>query len=100
MMGLLERTVSNMEKMNSYNETNFERFLKMVSEKDGANEKLRKGIELIQLQRSEDHRRIIGLEKTVERELKWRKDSDYHYCSITGCEIRRPPLGTLKREIN
>lgn len=30
MMGLLERTVAHMEKMNSYNETNSESLLKMV----------------------------------------------------------------------
>ena len=97
MMGLLERTVSHMERMNSYNETNSESLLKMVSEKDQLNDRLIKDLELLQLQRTEDHRRITGLEKTVERELEWRKESDFHYCSITGCELREPPLGTLKR---
>ena len=97
MMGLLERTVSHMERMNSYNETNSESLLKMVSEKDYLNDRLIKDLELLQLQRTEDHRRITGLEKTVERELEWRKESDFHFCSITGCDLREPPLGTLKR---
>ena len=97
MMGLLERTVSHMERMNSYNETNSESLLKMVSEKDQLNDRLIKDLELLQLQRTEDHRRITGLEKTVERELEWRKESDFHFCSITGCELREPPLGTLRR---
>ena len=97
MMGLLERTVSHMERMNSYNETNSESLLKMVSEKDQLNDRLIKDLELLQLNRTEDHRRITGLEKTVERELEWRKESDFHFCSITGCELREPPLGTLKR---
>lgn len=97
MMGLLERTVSHMERMNSYNETNSESLLKMVSEKDQLNDRLIKDLELLQLHRTEDHRRITGLEKTVERELEWRKESDFHFCSITGCELREPPLGTLRR---
>ena len=97
MMGLLERTVSHMERMNSYNETNSESLLKMVSEKDQLNDRLIKDLELLQLQRTEDHRRITGLEKTVERELEWRKESDFHFCSITGCDLREPPLGTLRR---
>jgi hypothetical protein len=42
-------------------------------------------------------RRITGLEKTVERELEWRKESDFHYCSVINCELREPRLGTLKR---
>ena len=99
MMGLLERTVSHMEKMNSYNESNSESLLKMVSEKDSINDKLIKDLELLQLQRSEDHRRITGLEKTVAREIEWRKDSDFHYCKIINCQLRKPPLGTYKRKI-
>ena len=97
MMNLLERTVAHMERMNSYNETNSESLLKMVSEKDCLNDRLIKDLELLQLQRTEDHRRITGLEKTVERELEWRKDSDHHYCSLSICDMREPPLGTFKR---
>jgi hypothetical protein len=99
MMGLLERTVAHMEKMNSYNETNSESLLKMVREKDSINDRLIKDMEFLQLQRTEDHRRITGLEKVVKRELEWRKDSDYHYCSVVDCEVRRPPIGTFKRDV-
>ncbi|CEA17010.1 hypothetical protein ING2E5B_2283 [Fermentimonas caenicola] len=99
MMGLLERTVAHMEKMNSYNETNSESLLKMVREKDSINNKLKKDLEFLQLQRTEDHRRITGLEKIVKRELEWRKDSDYHYCSVVDCEVRKPPFGTFKRDV-
>ncbi len=62
MMGLLERTVSHMEKMNSYNKANSEEMMRLMKEKDGINEKLKKDIALLQLQRTEDHRRITGLE--------------------------------------
>ena len=62
MMGLLERTVSHMEWMNDYNKTNSEELLKLLRDKDGINEKLRNDIKLLQLQRTEDHRRITGLE--------------------------------------
>ncbi len=65
MMGLLERTVAHMEKMNSYNETNSESLLKMVREKDSINNKLKKDLEFLQLQRTEDHRRITGLERLL-----------------------------------
>lgn len=99
MMGLLERTVAHMEKMNSYNETNSESLLKMVREKDSINDRLIKDMEFLQLQRTEDHRRITGLEKVVKRELEWRKDSDYHYCSVVDCEVRKPPFGTFKRDV-
>ncbi len=98
MMGLLERTVAHMERMNDYNKTNSEELLKLLREKDGINEKLKNDIRLLQLQRTEDHRRITGLEKAFDRELGWRKDGDYHYCRVKNCEKREPPLGTFKRE--
>lgn len=98
MMGLLERTVSHMERMNDYNKTNSEELLKLLRDKDDINEKLRNDIKLLQLQRTEDHRRITGLEKAFDRELQWRKDGDYHYCGVEDCDKRQPPLGTFKRE--
>ena len=97
MMGLLERTVAHMEKMNSYNKSNSEELLRMLKEKESINEKLKKDIALLQLQITEDHRRITGLEKTVEREIRWRKDGDDHYCMVEDCENRVPPRGTFKR---
>jgi len=98
MMGLLERTVAHMERMNDYNKTNSEELLKLLRDKDDINEKLRSDIKLLQLQRTEDHRRITGLEKAFDRELQWRKDGDYHYCGVEDCDKRQPPLGTFKRE--
>jgi hypothetical protein len=97
MMGLLERTVAHMERMNTYNEGNAESLLKMVRERDQLNDRLKRDLELLQLQRTEDHRRITGLEKTVERELTWRQDGDYHYCTVRDCGLRKPPMGTFKR---
>ena len=98
MMGLLERTVAHMERMNGYNKTNSEELLKLLGDKQAKNEKLKNDVELLQLQRTEDHRRITGLEKAFGRELEWRKDGDYHYCKVEDCEKREPPLGTLKRQ--
>ena len=98
MMGLLERTVSHMERMNDYNKTNSEELLKLLRDKDGINEKLRNDIKLLQLQRAEDHRRITGLEKAFDKEFQWRKDGDYYYCGVEDCDRRQPPLGTFKRE--
>lgn len=97
MMGLLERTVAHMEKMNSYNKSNSEELLRLLREKEGINEKLKKDLALLQLQITEDHRRITGLEKTVEREIRWRKDGDDHYCLVMDCPNRLPPRGTFKR---
>ncbi|HBB01259.1 MAG TPA: hypothetical protein DCZ19_09365 [Porphyromonadaceae bacterium] len=97
MMGLLERTVAHMERMNTYNESNAESLLNMVRDRDKLNDKLKRDLELLQLQRTEDHRRITGLEKTVERELTWRQDGDYHYCVVKDCEMRKPTMGTFKR---
>jgi hypothetical protein len=97
MMGLLERTVAHMERMNTYNEGHAESLLKMVQERDMLIDRLKRDMELLQLHRTEDNRRIRGLEKTVERELSWRKDGDFHYCTVKECKLRKPPIGTFKR---
>lgn len=97
MMGLLERTVAHMERMNTYNEGHAESLLRMVQERDRLNNRLKRDLELLQLQRTEDNRRITGLEKTVERELLWRKDGDFHYCTVKECNLRKPPIGTFNR---
>jgi hypothetical protein len=76
--------------MNDYNKTNSEELLKLLRDKDDINEKLRSDIKLLQLQRTEDHRRITGLEKAFDRELQWRKDGDYHYCGVEDCDKRQP----------
>jgi len=60
MMGLLERTVAHMERMNDYNKSNAEGLLLMVRERDELNNKLKKDLELLQLQRTEDHRKDHG----------------------------------------
>ena len=96
MMGLLERTVAHMERMNTYNEGNAESLLKMVRERDQLNDRLKRDLELLQMQRTEDHRRIRGLEKTVERELNWRKESERHYCAREDCDRRLPLLIATK----
>ena len=96
MMGLLERTVAHMERMNAYNESNAESLLLMVRERDQLNDRLKRDLELLQMQRTEDHRRIRGLEKTVERELNWRKESERHYCAREDCDRRLPLLIATK----
>lgn len=54
-------------------------------------------MELLQVQRTGDYQRITALEKTMEQELAWRKDGDYHYCEVEDCRQRKPPMGTFKR---
>ena len=96
-MGLLERTVSHMNYINSYNQTNLEQSVDLLIEKDFLNSKLSKDVELLQMQSMDDRLRLKKLEQTVKQELEWRKDSDYHYCTVKPCELREPPLGTFKR---
>jgi len=47
MMGLLERTVAHMERMNDYNKSNAEGLLLMVRERDELNNRLKKDLELL-----------------------------------------------------
>ena len=59
-----------------------------------ANQKL-KGLEF---KVGENDRKITGMQKTIDNEIKERKMAENNVCFSTDCKLRRPPLGTYKKE--
>lgn len=48
---------------------------------------------------SENDRKISGLQKTIDNEIKERKAAENNICFVTDCQLRKPKLGTYKKEI-
>lgn len=46
----------------------------------------------------ENNRKIIGMQKIIDNEIKERKMAENSVCFVTDCKLRRPPLGTYKKE--
>mgnify|MGYP001006300283 FL=1 len=59
-----------------------------------ANQKL-KGLEF---KVGENDRKITGMQKTIDNEIKERKMAENNICFVTDCKLRRPPIGTYKKE--
>jgi hypothetical protein len=61
---------------------------------DEANQKLK----TLEFKVGENDRKISGMQKTIDNEIKERKMAENNVCFATDCKLRRPPLGTYKKE--
>lgn len=47
---------------------------------------------------SENDRKISGMQRTIDNEIKERKSAENNICFVTDCQLRKPKLGTYKKE--
>jgi hypothetical protein len=59
-----------------------------------ANQKLK----TLEFKVGENDRKISGMQKTIDNEIKERKIAESNICFVTECELRKPRLGTYKKE--
>ena len=59
-----------------------------------ANQKLKS----LEFKVGENDRKISGMQKIIDNEIKERKIAENSICFVTDCKLRRPPLGTYKKE--
>jgi len=59
-----------------------------------ANQKLK----ALEFKVGENDRKITGMQKTIDNEIRERKMAENNVCFIPDCKLRRPPLGTYKKE--
>ena len=61
---------------------------------DEANQKLKN----LEFKVSENDRKISGLQKTIDNEIKERKAAEKNICFVIDCQLRKPKLGTYKKD--
>lgn len=61
---------------------------------DEANQKLK----TLEFKVGENDRKISGMQKTIDNEIKERKIAESNICFVTECQLRKPRLGTYKKE--
>lgn len=59
-----------------------------------ANQKLKS----LEFKVGENDRKITGMQKTIDNEIKERRMAENNICFSTDCKLRRPPIGTYKKE--
>ena len=60
-----------------------------------ANQKLK----TLEYRVADNNRKIIGMQRTIDSEIKERKIAESNICFMNDCELRKPNLGTYKKEI-
>ena len=62
------------------------------------NETYRRTVAGLEIRVSELERQIAGMQKSLDREVKLRKFSEKHICLVKDCSLRKPALGTYKKD--
>ena len=48
---------------------------------------------------ADNDRKITGMQRTIDNEIKERKVAESNICFVNDCKLRKPNLGTYKKEI-
>ena len=71
----------------------------LINEYKAALEEANQKLKNLEFKVSENDRKICGMQKIIDSEIKERKIAENSICFVTDCKLRRPPLGTYKKGI-
>ena len=74
-------------------------FASTVKSKDEEIEVLKDQIKELKLRVSENERKVAGMQKLIESEFRERTKAEHNICFVTECELRKPKLGTYKKDL-
>jgi predicted nucleic acid-binding Zn-ribbon protein len=57
---------------------------------------LKDQIKELNLRVAENERKLAGMQRTIENEIRLRKEAEGNICFVSDCEMREPKLGTYK----
>ena len=70
----------------------------LINEYKTALEEANQKLKNLEFKVSENDRKICGMQKIIDSEIKERKIAENSICFVTDCKLRRPPIGTYKKE--
>ena len=73
-------------------------FAVTVKSKDDEIAVLKDQIKELNLRVAENERKLAGMQRTIENEIRLRKEAEGNICFVSDCELRKPKLGTYKKE--
>jgi chromosome segregation ATPase len=75
-------------------------FAVTVKSKDDKIVTLKDQIKGLNLRVAENERKVAGMQKLIESELMERKKAEHNICFVDDCKLRKPKLGTYKKEVS
>ena len=73
-------------------------FAVTVKSKDDEISYLKDQIKELNLRVAENERKVAGMQKIIESEISERKKAEHNICFVDDCKLRKPKLGTYKKE--
>ena len=67
-----------------------------IQNKDDEIVSLKEQIKELNLRVAENERKVAGMQRTIDNEIKLRKEAEGNICFVSDCELRKPKLGTYK----
>jgi hypothetical protein len=71
----------------------------LINEYKVALEEANQKLKALEFKVSENDRKIIGMQKIIDNEIRERKLAEHNICFVDDCKSREPKLGTYKKEV-
>lgn len=69
-----------------------------IKSKDDEIVTLKEQIKELNLRVAENERKVAGMQRTIDNEIRLRKTAENNICFVTDCKLRKPELGTYNKE--
>ena len=69
-----------------------------VKSKDDEIMTLKGQVKDLNLRVAENERKVAGMQRTIDNEIRLRKDAEGSICLVNDCEFRKPKIGTYNKE--
>lgn len=67
-----------------------------IKSKDDEIVSLKDQVKELNLRVAENERKVAGMQRTIDNEIRLRKEAEGNICFVSDCELRKPKLGTFK----
>ena len=67
-----------------------------IKNKDDEIVSLKEQIKELSLRVAENERKVAGMQRAIDNEIRLRKEAEGNICFVTDCKLRKPKLGTYK----
>ena len=73
-------------------------FATTIKSKDKEIVTLKDQVRELNLRVAENERKVAGMQRTIDNEIRLRKTAESNICCVDDCELRKPRLGTYNKE--
>jgi chromosome segregation ATPase len=69
-----------------------------IKDKDDEIVSLKEQLKELSLRVAENERKVAGMQRAIDNEIRLRKEAEGNICFVTDCKMRKPKLGTYNKE--